>query len=130
MVLLLTIMMQSCSTTTQSLADGIKNQLPIAVPGIGELNSVYAEGNDLVFVTDASARYLNYDIVSREDNKNMIGDNVLIMVSKLGIIDDLYSTKSNIVYRFEWNDGRKIDAKFSNSEILSRAERNARRFSR
>lgn len=122
--------MQSCSSTTQSLSDEIKNQLPIAVTGIGELNSVYAEGNDLVFATDASARYLDYDVIKRNDNKNMIGDNILIMISQLGIIDDLHTTKANIVYRFEWNDGKKVDVKFSNSEIFARASRNARRFSR
>lgn len=127
---LLCLFYVSCESKTQQLASKLSNSPKTTIVGIGEITSFYADGEDLVFSTDASKRHLNYDIIRNDDSKYMIGDNGIVALSHLGILEDVIYNNISVVYRFEWDDGKKIDVRFSPSEIKARSEKIAARFQR
>lgn len=122
-LILLCIIFSSCtSNNADTIAQRLQNSQAISVPGIGEISAISAEGNDLILTTDASARYLNYDIIKKNDSKHMIGDNAIVAIFSLGVGDDVLNSNINLVFRFQWNDGKHIDVIFSHSELMSHAE--------
>lgn len=121
----------SCESKMDRVAKKLQNCPTMKLPGFGEINSCYVEGTDVVFETDASARFLSYDVIKREENKHMIGDNAVSAVFQYGIGDDVLNPGSDIgvVFRFQWRDGQRIDVRFSPSEIQARSQSIANRFS-
>lgn len=114
---IISIGLSSCAKSTQSLANKIQSELPLHIVGMGEINSVYAEDNNLVFATDASTRGLNYDIIRKDDYETPILQNAGRLINQLGILEDLYDTEADVIFRFQWDEGAKLDAKLQNSEI-------------
>lgn len=122
-LILLCVIFSSCtSNNADAIAKRLQSSQTIAVPGIGEINAISAEGDNLILTTDASARHLNYDIIKKEDSKHMIGDNAIVAIFSLGVGDAVLDSNINLVFRFQWNDGKHIDVIFSHSELMARAE--------
>lgn len=112
------MVLSSCTkTTATSIAEELQNNESIHVAGVGKIYSCFATENCLIFVTDASDRGLNYDITADNNPKENIGANAMVSLCELGIADKVLDSDINVTYRFEWNDGRVIDAFFSNSEL-------------
>lgn len=108
----------SCTKTDAfSVAEELQNKESIHVAGVGKIYSCFATENCLIFVTDASDRGLNYDITADNNPKERIGANAVVSLCELEIADKVLDSDINVMYRFEWNDGRVIDAFFSNSEL-------------
>lgn len=129
--IVLIISFSACKNSATRIAEKLQNSPSIAVPGFGEVTSYSAEGNDIILETDASARYLNYDVVNNNiDSKQLIGDNVVTALFSLGIGDDVLDSNTGVIFRFQWSDGRRVDLRFSPSEIQARAESVRKRFNR
>ena len=128
LALFLTIFCSCQNKDANTIANKLHDAQTLHIVGVGEINTISAEDNDLIFSTDASARHLNYDIINKEDSKYMIGDNAITTLFKLGIADEVIGSDINLVFRFQWNDGKKIDVRFSPSEIQSRAKSISQRF--
>lgn len=121
-VVLSCIVLTACTEkNATSIAERLQNGQVIQIPGIGEINTISSEENDLILETNASARYLNYDVIKKEDSKAMIGDNAVVAIFKLGVGDDVMDANVGLVFRFRWDDGRHVDVKFSPSELKARA---------
>lgn len=129
--IVLIITFSACKNSATRITEKLQNSQSIAVPGFGEVTSYSAEGNDIILETDASARYLNYDIINNDTyGKQRIGDNVATAIFSLGIGDDVLDSNTGIIFRFQWSDGRRVDIRFSPSEIQARAESIRKRFNR
>ena len=121
----------ACESKMDKIANKLQNSPTMRVPGFGEINSCYVEGEDIVFETDASARFLSYDVIKSDDNnKYMIGDNAVTTIFHYGIGDDVLNPGSNIgiIFRFKWADGKCVDVRFASSEIQAQAQSLADKF--
>ncbi|MBD5350606.1 MAG: hypothetical protein HDR89_06975 [Bacteroides sp.] len=119
-VLILIATLSACTNTTSQIAEKAQKSLPYGVPGIGQLSKAYAEESNLILTTDASDRHLNYDIILQniEASKKSLGQQVNATLYALGIMEDVYNSRSNVIFRFEWNDGRKVDVEITHNEIF------------
>lgn len=129
--IVLIISFSACKNSAARIAEKLKNSPSIAVPGFGKVTSYSSEGSDIILETDASARYLNYDVTNNDTSgKQLIGDNVVTAIFSLGIGDDVLDSNTGVIFRFQWSDGRCVDIRFSPSEIQARAESIRKRFNR
>ena len=104
------------------IAEQVSEQLPVNCVGVGKIDAVETNGNGLIFVIDASGRFLDYSVTSDMDIKDMVGDNILILLSSLEILDDVIDSGTNVIFQFRWSDYITLDYAFSNKEIKSRRE--------
>ena len=124
------ICLSSCSSKTQEIADKVQGELPLCVAGFGEVSSVYAEDDWLVFSIDATSDGLDYNVVRKENYELSIDSVGGSVINKLGILRDLCDTGVSVIFRYEWDRGTKLDTRISNSEIIYMAVRDSKKMAK